>query len=334
MQWRYFLIVAMTFLFSLSANASVVKNLYTGTVSVASQSSADRATALPQILQQVFVKVSGDSNVIDNNAIKQALANANLWMQEYHYVDQPTLALQASFDPAPINQLLNANHLSIWGSERPMLLVWLVNDNKIIGAQAANSDLPALLTQLSHQRGLPLLFPEMDLEDEQAVSAQDVTIFSLSTLQQAAKRYSVDGLLIGVIDHGQANWQLVLGNFNQAWQSQAATPEALLAAGVNHAVNFIASHHQQSSAQYAKFVITNVDSAQKFSALLTYLNQLTQLKNVEIKEVNGANVTLQAQINGGNDALKPIFDLSNSLQAQDDFLDPSTLRYRWTQGAE
>jgi len=104
---------------------------YQAEVPVPSQSIDDKNAALPAALLQVLVKVTGNENVLDNPAIKEALKNVNSLVDEYHYSTTNsgyTLSLQ--FNHEAITQLLQKIHIATpQGTEQGLSQVTL----KIIG---------------------------------------------------------------------------------------------------------------------------------------------------------------------------------------------------------
>ena len=63
-----------------------VRDLYLMEVPVESQSDSARARAVRKGLEQVIVRVTGSSSAADNSYIRQRLAGANDYLQQFSYV--------------------------------------------------------------------------------------------------------------------------------------------------------------------------------------------------------------------------------------------------------
>jgi hypothetical protein len=85
-------------------------SLYTGQVSVASQSEQDTATGLSTALTQVLATLSGDKTVLNRPGVAKAVAQPNRYVQQYHFAqgadNGQRLTLVAQFDHAAIDRLL------------------------------------------------------------------------------------------------------------------------------------------------------------------------------------------------------------------------------------
>ena len=100
-----FLTGILLFCFTLVTMATPVTGLYQTKVPVASQSQDLRTHALQQALTKIFIKVSGNSSVVNTSAIQSAIANPENYLLAYRYADgtlsdgSSSLFLHASFDP-------------------------------------------------------------------------------------------------------------------------------------------------------------------------------------------------------------------------------------------
>ena len=85
--------------------------------------------------------------------------------------------LSVVFNKDAIDNLLRENAIAIWGKERPSTLL-LISYNVNKDASIVSSDTtPAVvkeLDELSARKGLPVLFPLLDLEDRVQLGIQDI----------------------------------------------------------------------------------------------------------------------------------------------------------------
>lgn len=302
----------------LAQNVSAVRvnALYRGEIPTTSQSASERSQVASQALEQVFIKVSGNNQIISNPAIKSHLSAANSMIQQYAYgtlsVPSPgkNYLLQIDFDPEAINQILRNASVPIWGQSRPLLMVWLVYDLQgktpvIVSADAANS-IAHQLKQNADQRGVPVIFPMMDVTDLNQVTAKDVSAMTLPVLTQASKRYASDGMLIGYIhvDNKGYNtqWKLILGNDQSSLSSAGKGLPEILKVIINNVADNLASHYAVVMSNSAQVKITlkvvGITQADDFTQMMNYLQHLTQVTDVQLLQVLGSDVELSVSLRG------------------------------------
>jgi hypothetical protein len=231
--FRYF-IVLLSFYFTLFISYSVVavevKDLYQAKVIVASQERSHRRTALKEALAAVMVKVGGKKSVLTNDVFKKAISNYNLYVTQYHYSrkkstklygskggskdsskhgSKPNLSssakikkslfLIANFNENKINALFQQANLPLWGSLRPQVLLWLIDEQgfeRNILSSSSNSELPLIVDNFSNERGLPLLMPLMDLTDANNIRMSDFWGRFEQPIKIASERYFAEAIAI------------------------------------------------------------------------------------------------------------------------------------------
>ena len=87
--------------------------------------------------------------------------------------------LAVQFDANAVQRLLQDAAVPMWSGSRPVTLMWLAYEqdyNRQVVATSTPMDQPVKhnLMQQMHRRGLPVVLPLMDLEDEMRVSASDI----------------------------------------------------------------------------------------------------------------------------------------------------------------
>jgi len=245
-QWAIAVVVLWaTWMLSGSAMAVKVLNLYQADLAVASQSDEMREQAVQDGFLQVLMRVSGDENIGSHPVIKRNLNRADYYVREFSYSSATTqsseYALHVRYEEKDVNRLLKQAGVVCHGSNRPLLLVWLVvtdkDQQKDIISSEATEEVHTLLRQQSKRLGLPVIFPIMDVEDVKLVSVDDVANMSLDVLNKAARRYAPDGLLIGEIDQQgdiiNSQWQLIFHDAKWNWKITDKSTEGLIVAILN-----------------------------------------------------------------------------------------------------
>ena len=215
----------ITFLASLPqlALAVAVEGLYSATVEVADQSSAQRQKGFSLALAEVLIKTTGTKDITARPGVSQALAQASNYMVKYAYLPQPDpvsaieseaastepadglseivqippgFPLSVQFAKATVDELMRTLDLPIWPANRPQLLVWVVEQTASGYRFVDAADLPQSLQSSFQRRGLPFQLPLYDLGDQLALNSLAAWSLNQQQLQDAAKRYGVDHWLV------------------------------------------------------------------------------------------------------------------------------------------
>ncbi|MCJ8295586.1 MAG: DUF2066 domain-containing protein [Colwellia sp.] len=199
-RFPFVLIFLIFTLFSANSPALEVDDLYQADVIVDSQSRAQREQAIKQALQGVFLKVGGKKSVLTHKVLQQAQKRASRYVSQYRYQRQgDELSLVVSFNEDKVNQLFKEANLALWGSLRPQVLLWLIDEQGVsrnIVASNADTDIPASVNDFSKQRGLPIIMPLMDLTDSEQVVLSDFWGYFPEQIQQASLRYFADTVVV------------------------------------------------------------------------------------------------------------------------------------------
>jgi len=312
---------------ALAADLFTDQAIYQAQVPVADNTDAARAKALPQALAKVLVRVTGDPQVAQSPAAKPLLSRASQLMQSYSYVQLPNgKGLRVSFDPSAVKAAVKARNLPVWGAERPKTLVWLAIRGGPDGRQVVSSDnaqgSAAGLVQTARARGVPLIFPLMDLQDQQKVSFSDVWGAFQKPIEQASKRYPHSDVLIAGASGGSNQWQvhwtlIEQGQQEKQWQTGGSTLDEALASGADDLASFFANRFAVApgggSSHSRRIVVDHVNSVQQYASLLTYLQGLTAINSVHTSAVHGNRVTLQVQSSAAPGHLRRMLGLSGLL---------------------
>ncbi|MFT4929094.1 MAG: hypothetical protein ACI8WB_005224 [Phenylobacterium sp.] len=192
----------------IAAQAIELPDLYQASVTVVDQTRDARVKAQREVFAKVLVKVSGNSDVLKNPAVKTAVRRASQYLNQFEFSrDSDNVPqIEASFDEGKVNRLLRQQSLPIWGKRRPSILLWMAGEDQQSGARGvisreSNPQLLSQIEQLSKDRGLPIIFPLYDLEDNKEVSASDVWGYFFAHINQYSLRYNSDAMVISRFWH-------------------------------------------------------------------------------------------------------------------------------------
>lgn len=329
-------------------HAETAGDIHSARVQVADQSPQELSRAAREGLAEVVVRLTGRQSSLANPVIGQELSRAEQWLSRFGYsrvpADQPggtdVLWLDMAFDPEQTSGLVSRAGMPLWGGQRPGVLVWVVLDaggRQLASAQAA----PALyqgLQRAAVRRGIPLIQPMVDLEDEMALPADAAWAFDVPRIDAASARYHADARLIARVsvepgDRFSGEW-LLLSPGAPLQRAAAGSAEEFAAAGVEFAAEQLASHYAAApvggaGSQLYSLQVSGIDSLARQRELLRHLAQSSGVGRVELQRVEGERVQLRLEYTGPANRLADVLTLGGRMKlevAGDAAAVPS---YRW-----
>jgi hypothetical protein len=216
-------------LLSLPAWPAPVSDLYQVREAVSSQQPQERDAALQRALDTLILRLTGQPSELKNAALAGLRENPQQIISRYGYEGE---YLRVDFDAVSTDRTLQQAGLSLWGVNRPAVLVWWLNEtdagSNLLG-DAQDSAEPLL--QAAQHRGLPLRLPLADLNEQLLATEENLTTKEPQVLREASERYAADALLAVRARqneaHWQAQWQLWLGAEREQGTAQGDNPAAL-----------------------------------------------------------------------------------------------------------
>lgn len=279
--WLLFLVLACA---APPAMAVTVDDLYTATVAVSDEGDAARADALQRALGEVMVRVSGDPQITEFSRAAGILNQARSLLQQYRYqsAEKSALRLRAVFEgPAVESAMLDAG-LPVWGQSRPLTMVWLLVDGKLV-TRAGPSALVDAMQQIAQHRGVPLRFPSADAAASGRVAPADIRTANIARLMTVSSRYGTNHLLLGEIGSGAATWQLIeAGTTLASWRDRGEQASALAAAGITHAADVYARRYAVVGTQSGTVMVAveGIDGGDGYTRVREFLRKLTAVQAV------------------------------------------------------
>lgn len=312
--------------------AEEIKDLYLVTLPVASQAKIDRQRVLTEGLETLFVRVSGNKTILENQAVKSVLRRPETFLKQFSYrqVDDPegaqsTLLLNMRFERSLIESLLRAEGLPLWPANRPTVLAWLVVDT-IDGRQLVAGSFEKVTEPLmahAKRRGLSIKLPSLDLEDAIAISVDDVWGLNTWVAKQATKRYKLDSLLLGKMT------QLSTGKWLGSWvfddngtpytlDTEADDLDSFLSQGVDFVADKLAQSYaivpMQMSDQGVVMRLTGVEGVATYARAIQYLESLAAVRYANPIHVEPGLLLVQLVADGQLSQLEQALALGKRLQ--------------------
>lgn len=348
-----------------AAMAGEVSGLYEAEVPVKSQGDAERNQALNTALVEVLIKVSGNRNVTSIASLQPVLSHPMGLVQQFRYRELPkfedretvqsegnrvenpfTQVLRVSFDAQAINQALNDAGLPVWGRARPSTLLWLAvedgNERYLLGVDD-HPDIQELIRQEAHRRGVPVMIPLMDLEDQANLRFTDVWGNFQDVIVDASSRYQPEAVLVGRLYRQfdglwQARWSLYLkDDRQQQWEISGDESRDIITAGIDGSADILSSKFSKIISEVDSgdimIMITDVNSLEDYARTMKYLRSLDAVTQLQIEEVSASTVMLMVGIRsdrteleqaiGFGSTLAPVSSLNDT--TDNDLMTPQTL---------
>ena len=300
-----------------AASAVEMASLYTAQVPLDPKENNPRAIAYEQALKQVLVRVSSSEVSADPEMFELLFPSPAAYVVQFRPGPEETLFV--SFDGEALESMLRRSGQTVWGSERPLTVIWLAvnwgqgereiiaaDDPEDMGDEARSVDRNRLLRErvleVAERRGLPVVFPLLDTEDLQNVAFSDIWGGFDDQLLEASKRYQATSILVGRIrpESSQRNdWSYYFSDEERNWTGE---PEEVL----NLIGNILADEFAiAGDAPLETFVvnISGIDSIDAYGSVQRTLAQINLIENFSIAKVEGDRTSYNITIRGNADRL-------------------------------
>jgi hypothetical protein len=301
-----------------TAQAVEVATLYTAQVALDQKQSDPRAVAYETALREVLLRVSGPELSADPERMELLFPSPASYVVQFRPGEEETLWV--SFDGEAIESVLRQAGQTVWGRDRPETLVWLAvdwgqGDREIIAAddpqrrrdEARSIDRDRLLRQrildMAERRGLPVLFPLLDTEDQQKVAFSDIWGGFDEPLLEASERYAVHSILVGRIRPASSQrnrWIFYFGGEERSWSGEPEQVMALVA-------DLLADEFAVSGSaplEYVDLSVSGIATVEAYAAMQSMLADTSLIESFSISKVAGDRITYRVEARGGAERLR------------------------------
>jgi hypothetical protein len=314
---------------SFAAHAATFPNLYSVTVIQDPAAPDQRAAATQTAFNAVLVRVTGNRYAGSDPALLALIKDASRYTTQYG-TDRQGRAV-VGFNATRVDQALAGLNVRIWGSERPLTLVWAVVDDGQGGrALLGMGDAPAdatlatvdLLTMLrtelaavADERGLPIVLPKLDAEDLAAVTVDDVASGRDDRVTAASARYRPDAVLIGRLHPG------LLGNDVEWLLLKDGERHMLEGTAVRDGLDAVADQYASElsgigSATTSRLRVLDVKTPDDYGRVMSYLEKVSSLQSVDVESLERGTLTLRVAARGDARVLERMLALGGVLRPE------------------
>ncbi len=303
--------------------------------------------AFKQTAKNVLQKVSGRPDLINSTVKDSDLNDAASWVAQHSILSSEELVsfkgeqveakkVVVTFFEQSINLFLIERNIAIWGSNRPSILMWLVEENGQFRSLSGVNTPSSLLATIAHQStmsGLSIYAPILDDIDRAAISASELWGFFEDEISKASERYQTD--LIGAVRVSEQGERFMV-DIRVYFPSAEIVPLTFIASNereiaitANDLLSQLLSERyaavRSSSEEFSiKMRLGGLDSYSKLQNIQDYLDSITLIRAWNLSSLNESEGIFTIQADGGVKKLKDVIALDSILREnQLNALDPS-----------
>ena len=334
MKLRILYFICFLALISQPIYAIKVSGLYQAVISVSDESVPKRRIALKQALGKVLIKVTGDRNISKSMAVSSLLERPEQFVQQYRYrqndnewsQEKLVYELWVQFDENALDVALKNYGVPIWEKERPSILVWLVsqkNNNRSFVNIEENFEYLKILENRASARGISLLFPLLDLQDNSKISVTDVWGGFIGPILEASKRYQANAVVTGKFSQilptlWESEWSVYFDEQSVNWISQSDVADIVLEEGIDELVDKLVSHYfeiGEQSDEVIELLVNDISSIDEYAQTLSYLTSLQSVDTVSVKQVTSRYILFELTSERGIASVHQAISLGKILES-------------------
>jgi hypothetical protein len=310
--------------------AATFADLYTVQVTPDPAAADQQKAATQAAMARLLIRVTGNRNAPLEPAL-QPLITAPEEFLTSRGSDREGRSI-VGFRRSQVERALTERGMPVWGPERPLTLLWIAVDDGAGGRALLGANEPAQfgapptpeMTELlasvreevvaaADERGLPIAWPLLDLEDLNAVSFIDVSGRFDDRIVAASARYRADAVLIGNVRPGllgtEVDWLFVRGVDRQA------LPVTAVRDGLDAAADrYAAELSTVGGASVAQLTVLDVQTAADYGRVMSYLERQSALETVDVESYGDGTLNLRVAARGDARVLERLLSLGGVLR--------------------
>ncbi len=296
-----------------AAQAGERASLYDVQIDVVDESAPTRQAAFRQGLEEVFIRLSGDSVI----ASKLNLPSASGYVKLYRYqpVEQPVVTddgevlayrLTVQYNGTRVVETLRKQGFPVWGEHRSALMVWLaVRDGhrQYVLKQQDQSLIKQALDRALQRRGVIAGWPRYDRQDRDGLGIADIQGGFAEPLIAASGRYPHGSILSASLRWNgvewQSGWTLLINGDEYRWQHHGNDYVRLIEEAVDQVADVMGEVFAvrdvsgEGRGQSVLLDVRGIRQMGDYKRVTDYLQLLEAIKTVVTKRVAGEQVTFE-----------------------------------------
>ncbi|MDH5232522.1 MAG: DUF2066 domain-containing protein [Gammaproteobacteria bacterium] len=345
---KIFTFLILLVFFPVLSHATKVKNLYEVKWPILTQNPKERTEAINMAFDELMIRITGDQAISTQPLAAELYENAQKFVRQFRYEPMPIpdyidtemldpedpllqqrQQISILFDEQALKDTIWQKQLPIWGEIRPNTLVWLAIQNdrsRILFDGNQPSEIRYQLRQIAKKRGIPMVFPLLDLQDQIAINVNDVWGNFAEPIQQASMRYDAEAVLSGrVMQEATGAWQVrwVMYQADQmpiAWTAQVADLSLLASSGIDGVANSLAQKYAHISSGGADndilLRVVGIHSLKDYARASRYVESLSLISKLHVSQIDADKIVFRIGLRSNRKDLEQAISLSDVLRPQ------------------
>jgi len=306
-------------LLALTANplmAELVRSLYELEILVADESADTRQVAFTRGLDQVFIRISGDSTIMSR--LKRPPSSRYVQQFSYTPLELAEISeqgealnhrLKIRYNGKRMEKYLLDNGFSVWGEHRSDTVIWLAirdGTNEYVLKDTDQSLLKTAVDEAMTRRGVPERWPLNDYKDRKNLKVADIRGGFKDPLMNASSRYGRGPVLAGSMiwsgQQWQSSWSLLMPSAEHYWSQSNGDYTQLIDAAIDRAADAMGSVYAINSSAEDQLMATvrldvqSVTSVGRYRRVENYLKGLTAVDAAVPVYVDGQSAVFQVTL--------------------------------------
>jgi uncharacterized protein len=360
------LLLALSLMLCISESFAIeVEDLYQATIIVESRNNEqERRRAFSEAMREVLIKVSGLTSTTNPASIRRALNNPEPFVESFRTeadllpsnpnevtsVLREVVSIEVNFYESEIQRLLDENNIPVWPVNRPETLVWMVVEEELEERQMLGDDNSSASTRINtlrsfaDERGLPLLFPLLDLEDQLRLNVNKLWELDEAAILNASQRYQAESILALRIYRSLSGELLARslyffrGNV-YSYEEFELSEEDFIRGSINLSSSELSQYYSvlisgTENSVKVNMQVDDINNPEDYAALLNYLNALEGVSSFQLTRAHESSLILQLETGGQLRQLVETIALEPSLQEVVELSragDAVSMHYRWVE---
>lgn len=313
-------------------------DLYDVTMKVVDESKSVRTRAFARGLEEVFIRLSGDS--IISSRLKMPSPGSYVKQYSYQLIETPEVTsdgellstqLTVQYNGTRMINYLRKNAFSVWGEYRPKLVVWLAvrdGSREYVLKNTDQSLIKSATDGALKRRGVPSRWPLYDKTDKSLLSFSDIRGGFREYLEKASRRYGRGPVLSGSLSWSgslwQSDWTLLLDDGEYRWNHKNASYTVLIDESINQIVDTMAKTYavrdlapeERGDAIYLN--VSNIHNIPQYKQVYDYLSSVPAVNTVGITAVDSDRVVFVLSLRSSQHDFLSLLNNDDELQQIDD----------------
>lgn len=298
---------------------------------IVEKNQASHDKAFYDALQQLLSRLS--DSPLDMKGVTKPRLMQTISQYRYHTKEGQSV-LTIDFDKEALNALMSELGLFNQSENNLKWVVWIAKkdgeQNDLIGG-TPSPKMISDLTDIASRAHFDLIVPEMDLEDMDKVSFNDVWSDNKAGLIKASERYGGDGILIIKLvpqkeDKWAATWILSTEKQDIQFELSDLSLSSTFQAGIEQLETSLSEAIKESASEVL-LEVGDVHSTNSYQSILTFLKGLPGVEQVELDGVTPDTVLYKLTVTVSKSSLRRAIN-KNKMLTVDDKPQDKVLYYR------